>query len=120
MGIPKSFYIKNVGETNEKKNEIKNIIFIRKRKWNLAQKCNKLGLSISEYIRQLINDYTPIKIDINIISKHKEDFRMIGNGLNAVARDTHRYGFINECDLNHYSTWLNDVIDEIKFDLEIN
>ncbi len=93
---------------SEKENEI------------LIKKCNKLGLSISEYIRQLINDYTPIKIDINILSKHKEDFKMIGNGLNAVTRDAHRYGFINEQDLNHYLSWLNDVIDEIKFDLNIN
>lgn len=92
---------------SEKENEI------------LIKKCNKFGLSISEYIRQLINDYTPIKIDINNISKYKEDFRMIGNGLNAVARDTHRYGFINERDLNHYLSWLNDVIEEIKFDLNI-
>lgn len=85
----------------------------------LIKKCNKLELSVSEYIRQLINNYTPIKIDINILSKHKEDFKMIGNGLNAVTRDAHRYGFINERDLNHYLTWLNDVIDEIKFDLDI-
>lgn len=99
--IEKTLYL------SEKENEI------------LMKKCNKLGLSQSEYIRGLLNDYTPIKIDGNILSKHKEDFKMIGNGLNAVARDAHRYGFVNEHDLNHYLSWLNDVIDEIKFDLDI-
>ena len=93
---------------SEKENEI------------LMKKCNKLGLSQSEYIRGLLNDYTPIKIDENILSKHKENFKMIGNGLNAVTRDVHRYGFINERDLNHYLSWLNDVINEIKFDLDIS
>lgn len=75
---------------SEKENEI------------LIKKFNKLGLSRSEYIKQVINDYTPIKIDISILSKHKEDFKMIDNGLNAAVRDTDRYEFINECALNHY------------------
>lgn len=45
---------------------------------------------------------------------------MIGNGLNAVSRDTHRYGFINERDLNRYLLWLNDICEDIKFNLDIN
>ena len=93
---------------SEKENEI------------LIKKCNKLGLSKSEYIRQSMNDYTPIKIDVDILSKRKEDLKMIGNGLNAISRGAHRYGFINERNLNHYLSWLNDVMDEIKFDLDIN
>lgn len=86
----------------------------------LMKKSNKLGLSQSEYIRVLLNDYTPIKIDENILSKHKENFKMIGNGLNAVARDTNRYGFVNEHDLNRYLLWLNDVCEDIKFNLDID
>lgn len=93
---------------SEKENEI------------LMKKSNKLGLSQSEYIRGLLNDYTPIKIDENILSKHKEDFKMIGNGLNAVARDAHRYGFVNKQDLNRYLLWLNDVCEDIKFNLDID
>lgn len=86
----------------------------------LTKKCNKLGLSKSEYIRQLITDYVPIKTDINILSKHEKDFKMIVNGLNAVTRDAHRYGFINERDLNHYLSWLNDILEDIKFNLDID
>lgn len=86
----------------------------------LMKKSNKLGLSQSEYIRGLLNDYTPIKIDENILSKHKEDFKMIGNGLNAVSRDAHRYGFVNEHDLNRYLLWLNDVCENIKSNLDID
>lgn len=86
----------------------------------LMKKSNKLGLSQSEYIRVLLNDYTPIKIDENILSKHKEDFKMIGNGLNAVARDANRYGFVNKHDLNRYLLWLNDVCEDIKFNLDID
>ncbi len=86
----------------------------------LTKKSNKLGLSKSEYIRQLITNYVPIKTDINILSKHEQDFKMIGNGLNAVTRDAHRYGFINERDLNCYLLWLNDVCEDIKFNLDIN
>lgn len=79
----------------------------------LTKKSNKLGLSKSEYIRQLITNYVPIKTDINILSKHEQDFKMIGNGLNAVTRDAHRYGFINEHDLNRHLLWLNDVCEDI-------
>lgn len=86
----------------------------------LTKKCNKLGLSKSEYIRQLINNYIPIKTDINILSKHEQDFKMIGNGLNAVARDANRYGFVNERDLKRYLAWINEVIDDIKFNLDIS
>ncbi len=86
----------------------------------LTKKSNKLGLSKSEYIRQLITNFVPIKTDSNILSKHEQDFKMIGNGLNAVTRDAHRYGFINERDLNRYLLWLNDVCEDIKFNLDIN
>ena len=44
---------------SEKENEI------------LIKKSNKLGLSQSEYIRGLLKDYTPIKIDGNILSKQR-------------------------------------------------
>ena len=44
---------------------------------------------------------------------------MIGNGLNTIARDAHRYSYIKERDLNHYLTWLNDIYDDIKFNLNI-
>lgn len=93
---------------SEKENEI------------LMKKSNKLGLSQSKYIRGLLNDYTSIKIDESILSKHREDFKMLGNGLNIVARDANRYGFVNEYDLNRYLLWLNDVCEDIKFNLDID
>lgn len=43
---------------SEKENEI------------LTKKCEKLKLSKSEYIRQLINNYQPLSPDINILTKH--------------------------------------------------
>ena len=78
-----------------------------------------MNLSKSDYIRKLIKEYTPIKADMSILEKHRDEFKMIGNGLNTIARDAHRYGYIKEHDLNHYLTWLNDICDDIKFNLNI-
>ena len=85
----------------------------------LEEKCKKLNLSKSDYIRKLIKEYTPVKADMSILEKHHDEFKMIGNGLNDIARDAHRYGYIKERDLNHYLTWLNDICDDIKFNLNI-
>ena len=73
----------------------------------------------SEALGRLLLDVKPIKPDVSILTRHSEVFKMIGNGLNAVARDTHRYGFVNERDLAHYLNWLEDVIDDIKFNLDL-
>lgn len=73
----------------------------------------------SEAIRKLITDTKVIKPDMNILERHREDWKLIGNGLNAVARDSYRYGFVNERDLEYYINWLNNVIDDIRFNLEL-
>ena len=85
----------------------------------LEEKCKKLNLNKSEYIRKLIREFNPTNVEIDILSRHSEEFKMIGNGFNAVVRDAHRYEFINKRNLNHYLTWLNNISDDIKFNLDI-
>lgn len=85
----------------------------------LEEKCKKLNLSNSDYIRKLIKEYTPIKADMTILEKHHDEFKIIENELNTIARYAHRYCYIKERDLNHYLTWLNDICDDIKFNLDI-
>ncbi len=85
----------------------------------LEEKCKRLNLNKSEYIRKLISEFNPINVEIDILSRHREEFKMIGNGFNAIVRDAHRYEFINKRDLNHYLTWLNDISNDIKFNLDI-
>lgn len=85
----------------------------------LKKLAKKYNGNESEALRRLLLDVKPIKPDVSILTRHSEDFKMIGSGLNAVARDTHRYGFVNERDLAHYLNWLADVIDDIKFNLDL-
>lgn len=93
------------------------IYLSEREKQELKKLAKKYDANESETIRRLIVDTKVIRPDMNILERHHEDFKMIGNGLNAVARDTHRYGFVNQRDLTHYLNWLDDVIDDIKSNL---
>lgn len=95
------------------------IYLSEKEKQELKKLAKKYDGNESEAIRRLIVNTKLNKPDMNILERHREDFKMIGNGLNAVARDTHRYGFINERNLTHYLNWLDDVTDDIKFNLDL-
>lgn len=95
------------------------IYLSEKEKQELKKLAKKYDGNESEAIRRLIVNTKVNKPDMNILERHREDFKMIGNGLNAVARDIHRYGFINERDLTHYLNWLDDVTDDIKFNLDL-
>ena len=95
------------------------IYLSEKEKQELKKLAKKYDGNESEAIRRLIVNTKLNKPDMNILERHREDFKMIGNGVNAVAIDTHRYGFINERNLTHYLNWLDDVTDDIKFNLDL-
>ena len=62
----------------------------------LLDKCKKLNLNQSDYIRKIINNYEPKKYDGSIFEKHNNDIKDINLKLEAIIESINKYGYIDK------------------------
>ncbi len=102
-----------------KRNILKSIYLSEKENKVLQDKCERLQLDKSNVIRKLINNYEPIKIDVDILNSHIDEINKIGINLNHLAKDMHRYGYIDEKRYRLNIEQLNYIMEDIKINLGI-
>ena len=76
----------------------------------LNKKCRELNITYSNYIRKLINDYEPKKIDINTLNNYIEKINNINNGIIDLTNQLYKYGYIDEYKLKYYFSKINEII----------
>ena len=76
-------------------------------------------MDCSNTIRKLLDNYDPIKVDVNILTNHSDELNQIGNNLNKLAKDIHRYGYIDERKYRLNIEQLNYIMKDIKNNLDI-
>lgn len=80
----------------------------------LQEKCNKLGISYSKFVRDLILGYVHddnLTIDVHNILY---ELRRIGNNINQIAYVANSKGVIGEYNLEIELKKLNSVIEELE------
>lgn len=102
-----------------KRNVQKSIYLSEKENIALQKKCKEFNLDCSNTIRQLLDNYEPIKVDVNILTNHSDELNQIGNNLNKIAKDMYRYGYIDERKYRLNIEQLNYIMEDIKFNLGI-
>lgn len=85
----------------------------------LKSRSEKLKMNQSEFIRELINNYTPIKIDIEILTNQSDWMKSIGIGLYNLTKEMYRYNYINELKYKHIVSDLNLLMKDITEQLFI-
>lgn len=87
----------------------------------LRKKCFELGITESDFLRALVNDYMP-NINLNKeINKLIYEIRKIGVNINQIAKISNQTGNVNYIYLEHYKKELDKLILEIRDKvLEIN
>src|SRR5574344_844848 len=85
----------------------------------LKNKCKKLNLNQSEYIRKMIDDYKPKKYDGSIFEKYNNDINDINLKLEMILELSNRYGYIDKRKYDYCINKLNYIVIDIKQNLEI-
>ena len=83
----------------------------------LKEKCKELNLNHSEYFRHSINGFIP---DRNLMVKVMQiifELKKIGVNINQVAKYANQTGIINEIVLRDLINDLNDVINDLSFNI---
>jgi hypothetical protein len=88
-------YIEKHIRLNEKKDDI------------LRRKAAKSNVSICEYIRRMAVNGNILKYDILSLHDDLISFRMVGNELNAIAKEINTYRTISENDISALNTQLD-------------
>ena len=76
----------------------------------LNKKCRELNITYSDYIRKLINDYEPKKIDINTLNNYIDKINIINNGIIDLTHTFYKYGYVDEYKLKYYFSKINEII----------
>lgn len=84
----------------------------------LMQKSKEANLTQSEYLRQLIKNYNPIKADISILTQNMDKIRKINNLLNIYVRQAHMYNYIDYENIKKLIGKINLIKDDIMFNLK--
>ena len=82
--------------------------------YNLKGKADKVGLSVSELIRELTNNYEPREKPPEQFYEAIKQIRAVGNSLNQLARKANALGFIDELQYKKNVDTLNGFILDIK------
>ena len=85
----------------------------------LQDKCKKLNLNQSEYIREMIDDYEPKKYDGSIFEMYDNDLKNINLKLKSILETANRYGYIDKMKIKYNFDRLNYIIDDIEFSLKV-
>lgn len=85
----------------------------------LQDKCKKLNLNQSEYIREMIDDYEPKKYDGSIFEMYENDLKNINLKLKSILETANRYGYIDKMKIKYNFDRLNYIIDDIEFSLKV-
>lgn len=102
-----------------RKRNIEKTLYLSEKEYEmLNKKCQELGLTKSEYIRQLVNNYQPTKPNVEILEKHKDGLDKIGNSLNYLIRRAYYDGYLDEASVNRQLEHLDYIIDDIKYNLK--
>jgi len=92
----------------------KNIYLNEKETKILQEKCNKLGKTYSEFIRELILGY--VHDDNTLINIHNVlyELRKMGNNINQIAYVANSKGVITKFNLEEELNRLNEIIDKLE------
>lgn len=82
--------------------------------YNLKGKADKVGLSVSELIRELTNNYEPREKPPEQFYEAIKQIRAVGNSLNQLARKANALGFIDKLQYKKNVDTLNSFILDIK------
>ena len=83
------------------------------------QKSKEANLTQSEYLRQLIKNYNPIKTDISILTQNMDKIKKINKLLNIYVRQAHMYNYIDHENIKKLIGQINLIRDDIIFNLKI-
>ena len=85
----------------------------------LLDKCKKLNLNQSDYIRKIIDNYEPKNYDGSIFEKHNNDIKDINLKLEAIIESINKYGYIDKRKYDYCIDKLDFIMINIKQNLEI-
>lgn len=85
----------------------------------INRNARKQNLSRSDYLIKLANNFEPSSPNIEYITKYEENFKMLGNVFHKLVRQSNFYGYIDDKTYKRYATYLFEILDDIKYNLNI-
>jgi len=82
--------------------------------YTLRDRAEKVGLSVSELIRELANGFEPKEKPPEEFYEAIKQVRALGNSMNQIARRANALGFVDELEYKKNADKVNQLILEIK------
>lgn len=82
--------------------------------YTLRDRAEKVGLSVSELIRELANGFEPKEKPPEEFYEAIKQVRALGNSMNQIARRANALGFVDELEYKKNADRVNQLILEIK------